>query len=650
MSAGVSEFLPFARYQVIVVGAGHAGCEAALASARMGRRTLLVTMNLDLVAQMPCNPSIGGSAKGQLVREIDALGGEMGLNADRTAIQIRMLNPSKGPAVQALRAQSDKRLYGLCMKQTLERTPNLALRQGQVEALLVRAGRIMGVRLERGETFEAGAVVLAGGTFLNGRILTGSYSTPAGRAGEFPANALSRSLRELGLTLGRLQTNTPPRIDARSIDFNLTEPQFGSEEPLYFSFAGAVAQFLATEIHAVYPIAHQTAWRPQMPCYLVHTNSETQRIIRDNLHLSPIAPGVNQAAGPRYCPSIEEKVVRYPHKESHQFFLEPEGWSTLEVYVQGCFTGLPVPVQEALLHSIPALREAVIVRPGYAIEYDYVPSQQLKPTLEARCVQGLYLAGQVNGTSGYEEAAAQGLVAGINAARAVVGEEPLVLGREQAYIGVLIDDLVTREITEPYRMMTSRAEYRLLLRQDNADLRLTPIGHRLGPVSDERLAAVEARRAAIEGEVGRLQQSSVRPAAWVEAHGAVEPTIEAPREAVSAWQLLRRPGVSHASVARLSPPPAPLPADVVREVETIAHYAGYIVKQERQVARAQRLEDRAIPEDVDFGAIVGLRNEARERLIRQRPATVGQAARIEGVNPADIAVLLVHLERGRPRE
>ncbi|NLG27617.1 MAG: tRNA uridine-5-carboxymethylaminomethyl(34) synthesis enzyme MnmG [Chloroflexi bacterium] len=636
------------RYEVIVVGAGHAGCEAALASARLGRRTLLVTMNLDLLALMPCNPSIGGSGKGQLVREIDALGGEMGVNTDRTSIQIRLLNPSKGPAVQALRAQADKRLYSLCMKHTLERAPNLALRQGRVEQLLTRGDRICGVRLEHGEVYEAGAVVIAGGTFLNGRVLSGPYSAPAGRAGEFAAEALSGALRALGFVLGRMQTNTPPRIDARTIDYAATQPQYGSEEPLYFSADGPRITAWTLPINPVYPIPHQTSWRAQLPCYLVHTNPTTQRVIRDNLALSPIAPGVTEAAGPRYCPSIEDKVVRFPAKESHQFFLEPEGWSTSEVYVQGCFTGLPVEVQTELLHSIPALREAVIVRPGYAIEYDYVPSHQLHATLETRRVHGLFHAGQINGTSGYEEAAAQGLVAGANAARWVRDEEPLVLRRDQAYIGVLIDDLVTREISEPYRILTSRAEYRLLLRQDNADLRLTPLARAMGLVASERAEGVERKRSAIAAEVARLQQTSLRP----DAHSAAPLAAagqEPLRETVSAYQLLRRPGVTYALVEQLAPPPAPLPDGVRREIETVAQYEGYIGKQQRQVERAERLEGRRIPEDLDYGSLTGLRNEARERLAAQRPATVGQAARMAGVNPADIAVLLVHLERRSTR-
>jgi len=626
------------------VGAGHAGCEAALAAARMGRRTLLLTMNLDLIAQMPCNPSVGGPAKGHLVREVDALGGEMGRNTDRTFIQMRLLNISKGPAVQALRAQADKRLYSLAMKHVLESAPNLALVQGHTEEILAQGDQVAGVRLADGQTFSARAVVIASGTFLNGRILRGEYTTPAGRAGEFPATGLARSLRELGFVVGRLQTNTPPRVDARTINFGLTTPQYGSDIPLYFSFAGEPADVLALPINPVYPIARQPAWRKQLPCYLVHTNAETHNIIRENLHRSPIAPGKIEVLGPRYCPSIEEKVVRFSEKEAHQFFLEPEGWATGEVYVQGCFTGMPVEVQLEILHSIPALAEAQIMRPGYAIEYDYVPSFQLKPTLETRRIHGLFHAGQINGTSGYEEAAAQGLLAGINAALYVKDEEPLVLGRDQAYIGVMIDDLVTKEINEPYRIMTSRAEYRLLLRHDNADLRLTPIGHRLGLVPVERHQATEAKRQSVAAEKARLATTTLRPSPEMSA--LLAQYNLAPLEvAVSAYQFLKRPGASHEIIWALAPGEVQLPPDVAEQVTIEVQYEGYIEKQQRQVERTQRLEGRRIPDDVDYAQVIGLRNEARERLALHRPATVGQASRIQGVNPADIAVLLVHLER-----
>ncbi|MFO7918308.1 MAG: tRNA uridine-5-carboxymethylaminomethyl(34) synthesis enzyme MnmG [Anaerolineae bacterium] len=633
-------------YDVIVVGAGHAGCEAALAAARMGMRTCLLTMNLDLLAQMPCNPSIGGPAKGHLVREIDALGGEMARNIDKTFIQIRTLNLSKGPAVQALRAQADKQLYSLSMKYALERTDHLSLKQAHVEELLVEGDRVRGVRAARGETFHGHTVILASGTFLGGRILSGEYSTPAGRAGEFPAKGLSHSLKGLGFTLDRLQTNTPPRVDARTIDYEQTGFQYGSAEPLYFSFEGKPDRILTLPINEVYPIGRQTAWRPQIPCYLVRTNRETHDIIRENLHRSPIAPGKLDASGPRYCPSIEEKIVRFAHKESHQFFLEPEGWATGEVYVQGCFTGLPFDVQASLLRSIPALREVEITRPGYAIEYDFVPPYQIKVSLETHRVRGLFLAGQINGTSGYEEAASQGLLAGINAALYVREEEPLHLGRDQAYLGVLVDDLVTKDITEPYRMMTSRAEYRLLLRQDNADLRLTPIGHRVGLVSEARYRATEKKQRAVEEEKTRLKETILHATAELNAFLEKE-GVDPLNEATSVYNLLKRPGASYDIIRRFAPPDTPLPPKAAEQVALQIRYEGYIEKQKRQVERARRLEDRRIPDDFDYTTVTGLRNEAVERLNWHQPHTVGQASRIQGVNPADISVLLVHLERYR---
>jgi len=637
------------QYDVIVVGAGHAGCEAALAAARLGACTLLLTMNLDLIAQMPCNPSIGGPAKGHLVREIDALGGEMGRNTDRTFIQIRMLNLSKGPAVRAPRAQTDKRLYSLAMKHALERTANLDVAQALTERLLVRDDCVEGVVTKVGQVYRCQAVVLTTGTFLNGRILTGEYSYPAGRAGEFPAVGLSSCLRELGFTLGRLQTNTPPRVDARTIDFSQTVSQFGSETPLYFSFESrAEADPLILDpklwLNSIYPIAQQTEWRLQLPCYLVHTNTETHRIVRENLHRSPIAAGFIAGVGPRYCPSIEEKIVHFPHKSSHQLFLEPEGFATGEVYVQGCFTSLPEDVQLALLRTIPALANARIMRAGYAVEYDFVPPTQISASLETKRISGLFHAGQINGTSGYEEAAAQGLLAGINAARKVQGKEPIILRRDQAYIGVLIDDIVTKEVTEPYRLFTSRAEHRLLLRHDNADLRLSPLGHELGLISAERHRQVEQKRQQVTDELRRLANTWLSPSAQVNdvMHNfGLEPLTKD----VGALQLLRRPEVDYDLIAALSPSPAGLLPEAIEQVIIEAKYAGYIEKQQLEVERMRRLEEWRIPPELDYAQITGLRNEALEKLTRFRPATVGQAARIQGVNPADISILLIHLRR-----
>ena len=618
------------NYDIIVIGAGHAGVEAALAAARMGRRTLILTLSLDNIAMMPCNPSVGGPGKSHLVREIDALGGEMGIAADRASIQRRLLNTGKGPAVHALRMQADKFLYQRIMKETLENTENLDVRQLLVTELITeeRTGekRVTGVVCETGERLAARAVILATGTYLRGRIILGETIYDSGPNGQRPAMALSESLRAIGLKLMRFKTGTPARIDRRSIDFAKTSMQEGDAAAPAFSF-------LTEEMPA-----------EQTPCWLTYTNEETHAVIRANLHRAPMANGVIEGIGPRYCPSVETKIARFPDKERHQLFLEPEGLHTNEIYVQGMSTSLPTDVQEAFLTTISGLEHARIMRPGYAIEYDCLDPLQLEATLAVKGIAGLYSAGQSNGTSGYEEAAAQGLIAGINAARSIAGEEPLILRRSDGYIGVLIDDLVTKGTEEPYRMMTSRAEYRLVLRQDNADLRLTPRGRAVGLVTDERWARFTAKRGAIDAALRLLRERRLSPSAETEALLA-DAGISPLRVPMSLFALLSREG-DYRVLAALFDLPA-LADDVREEVEITARYDGYIRKQEEQIARMERLESRRIPAEFDYAAVTSLRLEAAEKLAAVRPRSIGQASRISGVSPADISVLLVYLERAR---
>jgi len=615
------------EYDVMVVGAGHAGCEAALAAARLGCDVLLLTLDTDNVALMPCNCSIGGPAKGHLVREIDALGGQMGLNIDAAYTHIRMLNTGKGPAVQALRAQADKKLYQATMKRTLEKQTNLDLKRALIERILVEDGAAVGAVAQTGDLYRAKAIIVTTGTFLRGLIHIGEISYPAGRAGESPAERLSDSLRELGFELGRLKTGTTARVDKASIDLSRTEEQPADEEPLKFSF-----------------VSPREKRDGLLPCWLTYTNERTHEIIRRNLHRSATYGGRIEGIGPRYCPSIEDKIVKFPEKERHQVFLEQEGWRTNEIYVQGMSTSLPEEVQLEFLRTIPGLENVRMIRPGYAIEYDFVPPTQIKPSLETKLVRRLFLAGQVNGTSGYEEAAAQGLMAGINAALTLKGREPVVLGRSQAYIGVMIDDLVTKGVSDPYRLLTSRAEHRLLLRQDNADTRLTPVGREIGLIGDDRWSVFLRKSESVKTELNRLRHTYVRrdDAEQLAALG-----IESLPRRASLEELLRRPEVRYADIVRLNGRGSRLPADVEQQVELLVKYDGYIRREQACVERARRLEALRVPEDLDYGSVAAISKEGREKLARVRPSSIGQAARIPGLTPADISILMVILERNR---
>ncbi|KQO10606.1 tRNA uridine-5-carboxymethylaminomethyl(34) synthesis enzyme MnmG [Paenibacillus sp. Leaf72] len=612
------------QYDVIVIGAGHAGSEAALAAARMGCETLLLTINLDMVAFMPCNPSIGGPAKGHVVRELDALGGEMGRNIDKTFIQMRMLNTGKGPAVHALRAQADKFAYQHEMKKTIEETPKLTLRQGMAEELMVEEGKIVGLVTKTGAIYRSKTIVLTTGTYLRGKIIMGELMYESGPNNQQPSLKLSASLKEHGFELVRFKTGTPPRVHKDTIDFSKTEIQPGDEQPKFFS--------------------HETisSNNEQLPCWLTYTSEQTHKIINDNLHRAPMFSGAIEGTGPRYCPSIEDKIVRFADKPKHQIFLEPEGLHTSEYYVQGLSTSMPEDVQLGILRSIPGLEKVEMMRNGYAIEYDAVVPTQLWPSLETKVVDGLFTAGQINGTSGYEEAAGQGVIAGINAARKVQGKEPVIIARSQGYIGVMIDDLVTKGTNDPYRLLTSRAEYRLLLRHDNADLRLTPIGYEIGLISEERYESFLNKKALVEQEIERLRTTKVKPE-------EAQPVLKAAESAeipftVDALSLLRRPEITYVMLESITPSELALTEEMKEQVEIQIKYAGYIEKQLLQVERLSKMEKKRIPDDIDYFDVQGLASEAKQKLSDIRPLSIGQASRVAGVTPADISILLVYLE------
>ncbi|MFJ7555103.1 tRNA uridine-5-carboxymethylaminomethyl(34) synthesis enzyme MnmG [Bacillus thuringiensis] len=615
-------------YDVIVIGAGHAGCEAGLAAARMGSKTLMLTINLDMVAFMPCNPSVGGPAKGIVVREIDALGGEMGRNIDKTHIQMRMLNTGKGPAVRALRAQADKFSYQHELKKTIEEIPNLTLFQGMVERLIVEDGMCKGVVTQAGAEYTAKTVVITTGTFLRGEIIMGDLKYSSGPNNQQPSITLSEHLEELGFDLVRFKTGTPPRVNSNTIDYSKTEIQPGDDKPRSFSFE--TTKFIMDQI----------------PCWLTYTSTETHRLIDENLHRSAMYSGMIKGTGPRYCPSIEDKVVRFNDKPRHQIFLEPEGRNTQEVYVQGLSTSLPEDVQRDMLRTIPGLENVEMMRTGYAIEYDAIVPTQLWPTLETKKIKNLYTAGQINGTSGYEEAAGQGLMAGINAACRSLGKKEVVLGREDAYIGVLIDDLVTKGTNEPYRLLTSRAEYRLLLRHDNADLRLTEVGREIGLIKEERYERFTNKKLQIEQEKERLSSIIIKPRPEVQELIRNIGGSEL-KDGIRASDLLRRPEMTYEHIHLLVPSEVELSDEVTEQVEIQIKYEGYIEKSLQQVERMKKMESKKIPVDIDYDAISSLASEARQKLKDVRPLSMGQASRISGVNPADISILLVYIEQGK---